>query len=116
MITPTQKTAEIMDDRDTCRSVTHKFQLENWEAYLTVGVRPDGSPRYIDVKIAKEGTQVAGMMRLVCQLATRCLEHGMGAVELADVLKGHRFEPFTDEYRSIADYIGCWLDNHFAGA
>ena len=40
----------------------------------------------------------------------------MAAGELADVLKGHRFEPFTDEYRSIADYLGHWLGNNFTDA
>ena len=46
----------LPDERD---AITHKFEINGHEGYITVGLYPDGQPGEIFLKMAKEGSTVA---------------------------------------------------------
>jgi ribonucleoside-diphosphate reductase alpha chain len=43
-------------------AVTHKFRVGEQEGYITVGLYEDGSPGEVFIKMAKEGSTLAGLM------------------------------------------------------
>ena len=47
---------------DERASFTHKFSIGGHEGYITVGMYQDGSPGEIFVRMAKEGSVIAGLM------------------------------------------------------
>ena len=42
--------------------LTHHFSIAGHEGYLTVGLYPNGKPGEIFVRMAKEGSTIAGLM------------------------------------------------------
>ena len=57
----------------TRESLTHKFSIDNHEAYLTVGLYEDGQPGEIFVKVSKEGSALSGM----CQAFSRAFSSSL---------------------------------------
>jgi len=46
----------------TRQSVTHKFSVSGHEGYISVGLYEDGQPAEVFLRVAKEGSTVAGLM------------------------------------------------------
>ena len=42
--------------------ITHHFSIAGHEGYLTVGLYPNGQPGEIFIRMAKEGSTIAGLM------------------------------------------------------
>ena len=105
---------------DERASFTHKFSIGGHEGYLTVGLYPDGSPGEIFVRMAKEGSVIAGLMDSFATAISLALQHGVPLHLLIEKFKGTRFEPsgFTGNQEipiatSIMDYLFRWLAIRF---
>jgi ribonucleoside-diphosphate reductase alpha chain len=101
-------------------SFTHKFSIGGHEGYITVGMYEDGSPGEIFVRMAKEGSVIAGLMDSFATAISLALQHGVPLPILIEKFKGTRFEPsgFTGNQEipiatSIMDYLFRWLSLRF---
>ncbi|HET9627397.1 MAG TPA: vitamin B12-dependent ribonucleotide reductase, partial [Kofleriaceae bacterium] len=105
---------------DERASFTHKFSIGGHEGYITVGMYEDQSPGEIFVRMAKEGSVIAGLMDSFATAISLALQHGVPLHILIDKFKGTRFEPsgFTGNQEipiatSIMDYLFRWLAIRF---
>ncbi|MGE5187245.1 MAG: vitamin B12-dependent ribonucleotide reductase, partial [Acidobacteriota bacterium] len=105
---------------DERASFTHKFSIGGHEGYITVGLYEDGSPGEIFVRMAKEGSVIAGLMDSFATSISLALQHGVPLPILIEKFKGTRFEPsgFTGNQEipiatSIMDYLFRWLALRF---
>jgi ribonucleoside-diphosphate reductase alpha chain len=105
---------------DERASFTHKFSIGGHEGYLTTGMYEDGSPGEIFVRMAKEGSVIAGLMDSFATSISLALQHGVPLHVLIEKFKGTRFEPsgFTGNQEipiatSIMDYLFRWLAIRF---
>ncbi len=105
---------------DERRSITHKFSIGGHEGYVTVGLYEDGNPGEIFVRMAKEGSVIAGLMDSFATAVSLALQHGVPIAVLCEKFKGTRFEPsgFTGNPEipiatSIMDYLFRWLGRRF---
>ena len=102
------------------RSLTHKFSIGGHEGYITVGLYEDGSPGEIFVRMAKEGSAIAGLMDSFATASSLALQHGVPLAILCEKFRCTRFEPsgFTGNPEiplatSIMDYLFRWLALRF---
>jgi ribonucleoside-diphosphate reductase alpha chain len=105
---------------DERASFTHKFSIGGHEGYITVGMYEDQSPGEIFVRMAKEGSVIAGLMDSFATAISLALQHGVPLQVLIEKFKGTRFEPsgFTGNQEipiatSIMDYLFRWLAIRF---
>jgi len=108
---------KLADER---HSFTHKFTIGGHEGYITVGLYEDNTPGEIFVRMAKEGSVIAGLMDSFATAVSLSLQHGVPMQILVDKFKGTRFEPsgFTGNQEipiatSIMDYLFRWLAIRF---
>jgi len=73
--------------------ITHHFSIAGHEGYLTVGLYPNGQPGEIFVRMAKEGSTIAGLMECFGTVVSVSLQHGVPLKVLCDKLSHTRFEP-----------------------
>lgn len=104
----------------TRHSVTHKFCISGHEGYLTVGLREDGEPAEIFIKMSKEGSTISGMSQAYCRAFSLALQFGLPVTEAIARFKGMRFEPMgptsnpdIPEALSIVDYVARFLEFRF---
>ncbi len=105
---------------DERHSLTHKFSIGGHDGYITCGLYADGTPGEIFVRMAKEGSTIAGLMDSFATAISLSLQHGVPLKLLCDKYRSTRFEPsgFTGNPEiprasSIMDYIFRWLDVKF---
>ncbi len=101
-------------------AVIHKFDIGGHKGYLTVGLREDGSPCEIFLRMAKEGSFVSGLMDAFARAVSYNLQYGVPLSVLVRKFSHTRFEPsgytgnpdipYAD---SITDYIFRWLGHRF---
>ena len=108
---------------DTRDSVVHKFSVSGQEGYLIVGLYPDGRPGELFIKIAKEGSTLAGLYDTVGIITSMALQYGTPIEALAEKLKhthfepsGHTKNPDIPYATSLSDYIFQWLGQTFGEA
>jgi len=101
---------------DERQSITHKFDIQGHEGYITVGLYPDGTPGEIFLTIAKEGSTLSGMMDAFATAISLALQYGVPLKALISKFSHMRFEPsgYTNNpqipfAKSIVDYIFRWL-------
>ncbi len=101
-------------------AVTHKFDINGHEGYITVGLYPDGQPGEIFLKMAKEGSTVSGLMDTLATSISLALQYGVPLRDLVNKFAHVRFEPagFTANpeipiAKSIVDYIFRWMGSRF---
>ncbi len=101
-------------------AVIHKFDIGGHKGYLTVGLRPDGTPCEIFLRMAKEGSFVSGLMDAFARAVSYNLQYGVPLRVLVDKFSHTRFEPsgYTGNpdiphADSITDYIFRWLERRF---
>jgi ribonucleoside-diphosphate reductase alpha chain len=101
-------------------SITHKFAIAGHEGYITVGLYKDGFPGELFIRMAKEGSTVAGLMDSFALAVSLALQHGVPLKLLCDKFQHTRFEPagFTGNpeipiAKSMMDYIFRWLEIRF---
>ena len=105
---------------DERRSITHKFDIQGHEGYITVGVYPDGTPGEIFLVMSKEGSTISGLMDAFATSISLALQYGVPLEVLVKKFAHTRFEPsgFTKNpeipiAKSITDYIFRWLASKF---
>src|SRR6266851_2725104 len=97
---------------DERKAVTHKFDIQGHEGYLTVGMFEDGQPGELFVTMAKEGSTISGLMDAFATQTSYALQFGVPLKFMVDKFSHMRFEPsgFTKNKeipiaKSIVDYI-----------
>ena len=78
---------------DERAGITHHFSIAGHEGYLTVGLYPNGQPGEIFIRMAKEGSTIAGLMECFGTVVSVSLQHGVPLKVLCDKLSHTRFEP-----------------------
>jgi ribonucleoside-diphosphate reductase alpha chain len=106
-----------------CRSLRHKFDIAGHEGYIHVGLFEDGTPGELFIKIAKEGSTIAGLMDTIGILTSMALQYGVPLEVLVSKFSHVRFEPsgFTKNpdipiAKSLIDYIFRFLGTRFLNA
>ena len=114
---PLARRHHLSDER---QSVTHKFTINTYEGYVTVGLYEDGSPGELFVRMSKEGSTLGGLMDAWATVMSLALQYGVPLSALAAKFKDGQYEPrgFTSnpEIRtttSITDYIVRWMEQKF---
>ena len=105
---------------DERKAVTHKFDIQGHEGYLTVGLYEDGQPGELFVTMAKEGSTISGLMDAFATQTSYAFQFGVPVKFMVDKFTHMRFEPsgFTKNKdipiaKSIVDYIFRWMASHF---
>src|SRR3989441_1703588 len=105
---------------DERKSITHKFDIQGHEGYLTVGMFEDGQPGELFVTMAKEGSTISGLMDAFATQTSYAPQFGVPLKFMVDKFSHMRFEPsgFTKNKeipiaKSIVDYIFRWMASHF---
>jgi len=105
---------------DERRSLTHKFDIQGHEGYVTVGLYDDGTPGEIFVTMAKEGSTISGLMDAFATQTSVALQYGVPLKSMVDKFSHMRFEPsgFTKNSqipiaKSLVDYIFRYLASRF---
>ena len=116
-VTPTPARRKLPDER---KSITHKFDIQGHEGYITVSMFDDETPGEIFVKMAKEGSTLSGMMDSFAIMVSLALQYGVPLPALVGKFSHVRFEPsgYTSNpeiplAKSIVDYIFRWLASKF---
>lgn len=101
-------------------SITHEFCVGSQEGYLTVGMYDDQTPGEIFIKMAEEGSTLAGLMDGLAVLMSIGLQYGVPLKTTVDKLMNTRFEPCGSTSNpdivyatSVLDYIARWLGAKF---
>jgi ribonucleoside-diphosphate reductase alpha chain len=94
------------------RSSTFAFRVADCEGYTTVGEYDDGRPGEVFVKVAKQGSTLAGIMDAFAISVSLGLQHGVPLATYVKKYTNMRFEPagMTDDpdlriAQSLVDYI-----------
>jgi ribonucleoside-diphosphate reductase alpha chain len=105
---------------DERRAITHKFDIQGHEGYITVGIYQDGTPGEIFLVMSKEGSTISGLMDAFATSISLALQYGVPLEVLVKKFAHTRFEPsgFTKNpeipiAKSITDYIFRWLASKF---
>jgi ribonucleoside-diphosphate reductase alpha chain len=105
------------------KAITHKFRVGEQEGYITVGLYEDGTPGEIFIKMAKEGSTLAGLMDSFSIVTSIALQYGVPLRVLVEKFIHTRFEPmgYTDNpqirfAKSVVDYVFRWLALKFLPA
>ncbi len=105
---------------ETRQSLTHKFDIQGHEGYVTVGFFADGRPGELFITMAKEGSTIGGLMDTIGTLVSMGLQYGVPLEVFVNKFAHSRFEPsgFTKNpdipiAKSVTDYIFRWLGIQF---
>jgi ribonucleoside-diphosphate reductase alpha chain len=104
----------------TRNSETHKFSIGGHEGYLTYSMFEDGALAEIFIRVAKQGSTLAGLLDSFAIAVSMALQYGVPLKALAQKFIHSRFEPsgFTKNQdiqvaTSIVDYIFRYLSLRF---
>jgi ribonucleoside-diphosphate reductase alpha chain len=93
-------------------SRTFTCAIGDCKLYLIAGEYPDGSLGEISVRVAKQGSTLAGLMDAFAAMVSLGLQHGVPFEDIHERFAGVRFEPsgWCDDpdlgnVESIIDYI-----------
>jgi ribonucleoside-diphosphate reductase alpha chain len=94
-------------------SVTYSFRVADTEGYVHVGLYPDtGQPGEMFIKVAKQGSTLAGVMGAFALSVSMGLQHGVPLETFVEKFVNDTFEPhgITDDpdirfAKSLMDYI-----------
>jgi ribonucleoside-diphosphate reductase alpha chain len=105
------------------QAITHKFDIQGHEGYITVGLYQDGMPGELFLVMAKEGSTISGFADAFAQAISYALQYGVPLHVLVDKFSHMRFEPsgMTKNpqvrfAKSIVDYVFRWLATKFLSA
>lgn len=104
----------------TRQSITHKFSIDNNDGYITIGFYETGEIGELFIRMAKEGTTIAGLLDAFATAVSIGLQSGVSMETLIEKFSYSRFLPsgFTDNKEipiahSILDYIFRWIKNQY---
>ncbi len=101
--------------------VTHKFHIGDLEGYITVNLLPaSGLPGEVFLHVNRVGSIERGLAHALAIMISVALQHGVPLDKIVDKLKGMSFEPAgvtknksIPMVRSLADYVGRWLEANY---
>jgi ribonucleoside-diphosphate reductase alpha chain len=104
-----------------CLAHRHKFSIGGHKGYIHVGLYPeDGKPGEVFIKMAKEGSTVAGLMDTIGILTSFCIQYGVPQQLMVEKLSYMNFEPSgITEHPSIrfakspVDYLFRYLNAEY---
>ena len=103
------------------QAMTHRFQVGDQEAYLTVGLYEDGRPGELFLNCSKEGSTVRGLLDAIGILTSLSLQYHVPLDALVKKFRGSQFEPSgltsnkaIPTASSILDYVFRWLQLKFS--
>jgi ribonucleoside-diphosphate reductase alpha chain len=95
------------------QSTTRSFTVGEGKGYLTVACTEDGAPAEVLIRMAKQGSTLAGMMDAFSSTITQGLRHGVPLRAFVTDYVGMRFEPAgltndpeVKQASSVMDYVG----------
>ena len=103
------------------KSITHRVEITDPELgstdfYIIVGLRENGQPGELFIKMGKAGSTLRGLLDVIGIQTSLLLQYGVPLEILADKLTGQRFGPAgaTDNPEishcsSAVDYIFRWM-------
>ena len=104
----------------TRTGINHRFNIGGHQGYILVNTYPNGQPGEVFIRIAKEGSTLAGMMNTISILTSIALQHGVPLTLLCEKFRDTRFEPAgwsenkdVGYATSIVDYIFHWMELKF---
>ncbi len=104
-------------------SETHKFTIAGHQGFLTYSIYDDGTLAEIFIRIAKQGSTLAGLLDTFAISVSMALQHGVPLKKLCRQFIHGRYEPmgFTENQNipvasSITDYIFKYLALRFLPA
>jgi ribonucleoside-diphosphate reductase alpha chain len=89
-LVPTAVRRKLPDER---RAITHKFDIQGHEGYITVGLYDDGKPGEIFLVMSKEGSTISGLMDAFATSVSLALQYGVPLEVLVKKFAHTRFEP-----------------------
>ena len=102
------------------KSVTKRFSIGNLKGYLTVGLYDDGTPGEVFLTLRKPGSLERGLAHSLAIMISMLLQNGIPLSKIISKLKGLQYDPagMTGDpkiplARSLADYLGRWLELRF---
>jgi ribonucleoside-diphosphate reductase alpha chain len=105
---------------DTRKSLTHKFNIQGHEGYVTVGFYPDGRIGELFVTMSKEGSTIGGLMDAWATAISLGLQYGVPLDVIVEKFAHSRFEPSGMSRnpdipiaKSLTDYLSRWLGMEF---
>ena len=105
---------------DTRAGLTHKFDIQGHEGYITVGLFEDSTPGEVFITMAKQGSTIGGLMDTIATLISLNLQYGVPVEAIVRKFEHMRFEPagFTMNpdipmAKSMMDYLARWLGMEF---
>jgi ribonucleoside-diphosphate reductase alpha chain len=104
----------------TRNSITHKFNVEGHEGYMTAGMHENGDLGEVFITMAKEGSTIGGLVDCFGTAISMSLQYGVPLEVLVEKFAHVRFEPsgYTKNpqiriAKSVIDYIFRWLQIQF---
>lgn len=104
------------------KAYRHKFTIDGFKGYITVGEYPDGRPGEVFVRLGKPGSTVSGLIDSFTQLLSISLQHGVPLPKFIHSFVDTRFEPagMTSNKdirfaKSLYDYLFRYLDIKYYG-
>lgn len=110
---------------DTRRSVTHKFDIQGHEGYITIGLYPDdhpraGQPGEVFITMAKAGSTVNALFDHVGTMLSMLLQSRYPLAAIVEKFRDTTYEPrgMTRNpqipiAKSVIDYVMRWLGNEY---
>jgi ribonucleoside-diphosphate reductase alpha chain len=101
---------------DERKAIVHHFSVGGHEGYLMVGLYEDGQPGEIFIRMAKEGSTIAGLMDSFGIAVSLALQYGVALKVLCGKFSHTRFEPSgwsgnpkIGYAKSLMDYLFRWM-------
>jgi ribonucleoside-diphosphate reductase alpha chain len=101
---------------DERKAIVHHFSVGGHEGYLMVGLYDDGQPGEIFIRMAKEGSTIAGLMDAFGIAVSLALQYGVSLKVLCGKFSHTRFEPSgwsgnpkIGYAKSLMDYLFRWM-------
>ncbi len=104
------------------RSLTHRFSVGGHKGYVTVAVDSDDCPVLLEIRMAKEGGTLRGLLDCLAASISLGLQRGVPLEAYVQRLEHVRFEPegWTEGglgyAHSVVDYVARWLALRFPQA
>ena len=103
-------TAKRIKLDDVRAGLTMKDRGCGFKYYVTVNFYPEGDPAEVFIRIAKEGTAIAGFVEALAITISIAWQYDVPWVVLYDKYLHQIFEPKDDENSSLIDAIGTTID------